>query len=225
MSVRKESQLANKSLANYCLVIICLCLGHVAAFTQIRNCEVVGHLTDLQGVGIANSKVSYRALRGQIVKSGESDANGRYSIELPPGTYEVFVNRGAYPARYKRANVTLACNAKPMVNIYLLPECVSFGCKKGGFSFATFGLAWTKNRVNNLVIAFNNRKNAGSKIVYEDAVLTYDLYTIRGDRITQDLSTGMIMIAGSAWLDDGTNKRDFRKLLVNFVNNGIQLTY
>jgi len=198
-------------------------LGHAATFGQKGECEVVGQVTDLQGGLDMNSKVRYRSMNGEEVGTNISDRDGRYSIKLRDGTFEVSVNLGAYPGRYKRANITIACQSKTLVNLYLLPECVSFGCNRLGFDFVTYGPKWTKDPVRNMSIAFSKRKKVGTTVIFEVAVLTYDFYTIKGERIVQDLSTGKILIQGPAWLDDGKNNRDIESLVVSFTDKGIRL--
>jgi hypothetical protein len=203
------------------IFVIVFFYGGIACLSQPSECKIGGLIEAHYGGVESNATVIFK--NAKTTKSGQSDVNGAYSLFLPPGIYEIIVKR-ASELRYKRALVAIPCPNNLSINIYTLPECVSYGCQRQGFDFSSFLYSWTKNRSLDLLIAYNTRKKSKTRIEYNDAMLTYDKYTLSADKIVQNLRSETLIAEGKGWIEDGNNRQNFDKLRLTFNSDGIQIT-
>ena len=184
--------------------------------SRLNKCEVRGKVTDRNDYVEPGAIVIFKNLR--TTHQSVTDEHGDYSLDLPQDTYEIVVSR-ASELRYKRAKIQVSCPSDISINIYLLPECVSYGCKRAGFGFSNYSKTWIKKPGLNLLIAYNTRKTSRLRNVYDDAMLTFNNYTLSASRIVQNLKSKTIL-AEKGWIEDGKNRRKFDRLSMRFTKNG-----
>lgn len=185
------------------------------------ECEVNGTFTDQYGAIVLGVVVSY--MNFNIRKTAKADAAGKYSLKLPHGVYEISITRGASKARYQRAKIAISCVEDIQITVVLLPECVSFGCQRAGYSFATFAKSWTLRSDLNMVIAYDKKTKFRGRALYDHAVLTFDTYTLSADKIIQDFKSKRIFAEGRVWIENGMHRSNFDKLTMRFTNDGIRI--
>jgi hypothetical protein len=115
------------------LVLVCLCLSWLSAAPEY---SIRGQITDSEGAAIANARVlvhwdssgSTVGLRDNVgIKQDVmvvTDASGDYSVNVPPGFYDVFVSSMAFTptatkVRVKQgrpATFSTKLNADPLVS-------------------------------------------------------------------------------------------------------------
>jgi hypothetical protein len=174
------------------------------------TCPVSGNIIDLQGGLAANVGVLFHGRSG--LKTSTSDISGRYAINLEPGIYEVKLSIGVNKAKYRRSKVSIDCKTKEVVNLILLPQCVSFGCDQTGFFFDYFTREPAAKQDVRAVIAYARKTKSDGRLTYERAVMTYNKVTISADRIEYDPVARTFLFTGSVYYDDGHTRVQYDRL-------------
>lgn len=187
-----------------------------------KLCKVFGTAFDLQNAVVPNTDLIFQnnTLRKEVI----SDDEGNYSVLLPFGTYEVIHETGLF-SKYKRANLSVSCNKEIEINLYFLPECVSYGCPKIKRYFSSFDSEWTFNEKLNLVFnfAFDGRKKRGANITYALAVLTFDNITLHADSLGQNVKNKTVVADGNIWLENGKERIYYNSLTLSFLQSGVKI--
>jgi hypothetical protein len=197
-----------------------MCAGFATCVGQTNECRVSGTATDKYDFIEQGAIVEFKSAK--MTNSTKSDLDGAYSLSLSPGIYEIKVKR-ASELRYRRARLAVSCPNNIVLNIYVLPECVSYGCRSPGFGFSNFTYGWTKSRSLDLLIAYNTSKKSKNRITYKDAMVTYDKYTLSAEKVVQDLRSKTITAEGNGWIEDGKGRRTFTTLALAFGSHGFQI--
>ena len=177
--------------------------------TDVKVCPVSGTVTDLQGGLVPNVGVSFQ---GQSKSRTYSNMTGTYGIDLPAGLYEVTLTPGVNQGQFKRSRVFIDCKSKEIVNLILLPQCVSFGCDQGGFSFDHLARDLAAKRDIRAVIAYARRTKRDQHVSYEKVVMTYNRITISADRLDYDTVEKTFFFSGSVSYDDGVHQVRYDRL-------------
>lgn len=97
---------------------ICLTLS-IIAFGQATGSAISGLVRDPSQAVIAGATVAVTNLETGIVRTAQTDAQGRYRVtELPPGSYEIAVTKPGF-ATAVRKGIVLMVGQEPTVNMTL----------------------------------------------------------------------------------------------------------
>jgi len=182
---------------------------------------------DLQSALAPNVLVEFvNARSASETYSTRTDVNGRYSVRVPANIYEIRLKRGVDYANFNRATIGLTCSDSVQINLYLLPECVSYGCTRAGYQFDLFTGADSK--FQNLVIAYASKKKAKGRAIYENAVVTFGGYTLNANEVIQDTRTKVMWAKGPGWIENGQDRKIFNdRLEIDFaselLNTGVKI--
>lgn len=181
---------------------------------QTNRCSVSGTVSDLgdavgTGITVQFKNASFESL-------AETDLNGRYSTKLNKDLYEVLLKGPFEYFNYRRAKVEVSCETNLAINLYLLPECVSYSCGRRGYSFEILKSVSNSDSTPNLVIAYNEKNRKGNDIIYSDAMLTYNSYSLFAKEITQDRITRRTT-ARNGWVEQGQIRKPFKEINVDFA--------
>jgi hypothetical protein len=180
-------------------------------------CKVSGSIMDRSGAVFPGILVRFSGSGKSI--SAESDREGRYSVYLAPGVYRISLFVGSNKLIYERSPVTISCPNELTLNLYPLPECVSFGCPKPlGFEFFSIPISRqssTKTK-ESLYIAAREKKNENGITEYVKGVLTYGRYTILSELIAHKKNSRVLRVKGIGIIDDGKTRKEFTSLTVEF---------
>lgn len=184
------------------------------ASAQNKSCSVSGTVSDLgdavgPGITVQFRDASFESL-------ALTDLNGHYSTKLDRGTYEVLLKQPLEYSNYRRGKIEVSCEADLAINLFLLPECVSYGCYRRGYSFEILSSIGASDSKPNLVIAYNEKSRKGSNIVYSDAMLTYRSYSLFAKEIIQDRIT-RLTTARNGWVEQGLTRKRFIEINVDFA--------
>lgn len=202
-------------------LVVCILLlasEATASFSQTSQCKVGGQIGARFGGIEPNATIVFEDAK--MERRAVSDRNGAYSVLLPSGVYDILIKRWSV-LRYRRARISVSCPIDLTLNIYTLPECVSYGCRQTGYYFSAFN-GWTKNRILNVLVAYYSRRKSGTKIEYIDAVLTYDKYTVFADKMIHDVKSKTFLAKGKVWIEEGNDRRYFDKLKITFQEDGLR---
>lgn len=187
-----------------------------------NSCKISGSTRDWQNAIMPNLKLKFS--NQEFNKVANVDESGNYEIVLPNGIYQVIAEKSFQTLSYKRANLELeSCKDEMNLNLFFLPECVSFGCDAGAAFFSILPPKWTHKKSLNIIINHINRKKHKSEIIYKDAILTYNNLTLFAETIIQNLKDKTIFAKGNVWLEDGKKRIYYKNVKLNFKEKEIQI--
>lgn len=133
--------------------------------------------------------------------------DGQYHVELPAGIYEIYTKEGVNIAVFKRSPIDVSAGDHQTVNLYLLPECVSWGCDRLSFDIDVFKRTGDPLSV---VIEFWQAKRERKSISYAGALFTYGLTTVKAKELLLDTVTGRV-VARDGWIEVGNLRSSFQE--------------
>lgn len=190
------------------LVAIVWCGGMRSASAQPAPVNLSGIVSDLQDAVFANAQLLFISSAGHKLATTAED--GKYRVQLQPEVYDVYVKVGVNIWAYKRSGIDLKKLGAATLNLYLTPECVSYGCARLGYDYDVFHLRCDPL---DLVIAYEWSKRSKGTTTYGGAVLTYGPTTINADEIVRDERSGM-MRARRGWIEEGSTRKSFTEIQV-----------
>ncbi len=175
-----------------------------------RDCSLSGTVYDLQDSVVPGSRVVFR--NGKQMQKALVDQKAKFQVNLDPGTYEVLIARRMEFWNYMRSRINVTCKSDLRVNLYVLPECVSYGCERLGSHFDVFTneKKLASEKKSEIIIAYFEKEKSGSEVVYLDGVLTFDHMTVRAKQILFNVRTNKI-VARDGWIEAGDSRHYFSK--------------
>lgn len=183
--------------------------GVLAQDVAGNSCKVSGTLRDLQDAIVPNQTVWFS--NDNITKKIETDQNGKYALKVDSGKYEVLIGGPFNFWNYRRGIADVTCNADIQLNLYITPECVSYGCSRLGYHFDFFSLSPLKKPVMEMVIAYVERMKKANKLTYRGVVLTTSLTTVSAREIELDAVTSTF-VAKDGWIEIEGLRSEFTSL-------------
>ncbi len=179
-------------------------------------CLVSGTVFDLQDAVVSGSRVVFRSRL--ITRVASADRKGHFQTSLEPGRYEVLIVRGVEFWNYMRSEIEISCGSPTVINFYVLPECVSYGCERLGSHFDVITKEKSENDIGpNLVIAYLDRKRKGDNLVYLGAVLTFKEYTVKAREIRLNTKAKKLVAKGG-WMESGNTRQTFDEREIEIAN-------
>lgn len=136
-----------------------------------------------------------------------ADKDGKFRVELPAGIYEIYTKEGVNIAVFKRSPIDVSAGDPQTINLYLLPECVSWGCDRLSFDIDVFKRSGDPLSV---VIEFWQAKRERKSISYAGALFTYGVTTVKAKELLLDRVTGRI-VARDGWIEVGNLRSAFQE--------------
>lgn len=198
------------------LFLVLLCLSVYAQKTPQDKCIVAGTVFDTQDAVVLGSRVLFR---NQIAtKTVHVDQEGDYELELPSGLYNVLIVRGMDFWNYMRSEILVDCDSKEHINLYVMPECVSYGCARLGAHFDIFASYPNVSNSPKLLISYFDRKPHGSDLVYSDVVLTFDKHTVRAKEVLFNKNSKKL-VGRHGWSEAGGSREMFDVKSLEFADS------
>jgi Carboxypeptidase regulatory-like domain/TonB-dependent Receptor Plug Domain len=96
------------------------CPWHAAAQARLTGADLAGTVVDQSGAMVAGTTITVTNAETNVVRTTETDANGRYSVPaLPPGKYIVVASRAGFSTQ-KREDVTLFLGESVTIDFTLI---------------------------------------------------------------------------------------------------------
>lgn len=172
--------------------------GVLAQDVPGNSCKVSGTLRDLQDAVVPNQTVWFRD--GDITRKIKTDGHGKYALTVDSGKHEVLIGGQFNFWNYRRGILNVSCDADIQLNLYMTPECVSYGCTRLGSHFDFFSLKPSMKSGMDMVIAYDSRKKKAGKFVYTRAVLTTNVITVLAEEIDFHADTSTL-VARDGWIE------------------------
>lgn len=182
-----------------------------------KNCRITGKVFDIYRGLVPNTGFVFRS--NSVEKVMDSDENGEYTILLPYGIYDIEL-KSTNMFDFKRSSLTVVCN-EMRVNLYVLGKSVSFGTQEDGFTFNSFSNVG--NNKSDLVIGFVKKDKKANTIIYSNAILTYDKFTVVAEEIIYDAKNNTVLAKGSAWLEEKDKLYQYDEIIMKFNESDISI--
>jgi hypothetical protein len=198
-------------------VLLCasalICAGKAAA--QVNTATLSGTVTDKQGGGVQNAKVTLTNVATGSERSAETDDTGRYTlVGLPPGRYKMSVDGGANFAAYQNESivVTVGENATldPRLELRGMQQTVTVTAETAAIETTKTDVSQTieQRRIDNLPI--NGRSYINFTLI--NSQTTRDVAPTIGPAPSSGLNFGgqrarsnMVSVDGADAVDNSIN--------------------
>ncbi|MFN0110980.1 MAG: hypothetical protein ACKVZH_19140 [Blastocatellia bacterium] len=208
-------------------VLFCL-----MSLNSVDNGTIKGAVYDLNGSLILNIPICI-----ENVSTGETKIlkvngdTGNYSANVPSGVYRVrLVPIVGYPMGEDRASFFVHPKEEITINFRPTPIAVTSLIENGNYisrydgnfpSVIThFFLKTNSLTVKDINIWFYKvTKLDSTTFRYENAVATFESYTLRGAVILYDLSSGQLVAEGKVLFEDGRQTRTLKKVTFDLAKS------
>lgn len=185
--------------------------------------EVVGTVQDAVGASIAGATVEFIG-QGKHYLVTVGDVGG-YAAQLTPGTYSVTA-RALYFCEEHRATFSIAANQKAEFD-FILPVGATDTRPQDDGCYKEDAPDMGKGVLHSLVL-YGARSQKGAELSYSGlkqdvnenypTVFSYDLLTLRADRLVFDSQAKSITAIGSVTLQNGVQTQHASKINIEFAN-------
>jgi hypothetical protein len=206
---------------NYAILFVWICLSSFSATsvfaqnTDRAECLLSGRVLDLQDA-VVPGKVILR--KGTVYLSTTADQTGNFQFKVEPGSYEILIVKGLDFWNYLRSEIKVTCKLDVSVNLYVLPECVSYGCDRLGAHFDVF--TNKKSRDSDVVVAYFDHREQEDSEVYSNVVLTFNEITVRAKEIEINKKTKKV-VARDGWMESGLSRQTFTDYEINIAGSSL----
>ncbi|PYU06353.1 MAG: hypothetical protein DMG33_08155 [Acidobacteria bacterium] len=106
-------------------VVFALLIGPQALRGQAVNATLLGTVTDVSGAVVAGAKVTITEMKTGVGRKSTTNDSGNYEFsDLPPGQYQVAVEREGFK-KSVRSGVDVLVNSDVRVNLALEPGALT----------------------------------------------------------------------------------------------------
>lgn len=142
---------------------------------------------------------------------------GEYEIELPEGVYTITATSSGFLSG-RRAAFLLRRGSDVTINLILWPagatsHVAAVATKREFESFSGPGAA---NPLLDLLVEFSSRRETGNAVEYYAALATFDVLTIKADRIVLNKQFWLLLAEGNVDVDNGGHYSRPSRATVNF---------
>jgi hypothetical protein len=174
---------------------------------------------------LPNAKVIVKG--AGLTKTTETDTNGRFSFELPPGVYELSTEiPNWYPARRGqfevRSGETAVINLAPRLRVETIAlQITSSGLREPATfvrrpKYEFYTLPRSQNKKLKLLFEFSAKQSRRGGIYLDVATASYNVLSIYGDRLRYRPGLKILEAKGQVVVDDGKTRVNATFVSVDF---------
>lgn len=195
--------------------------------------HVYGTVMDTNDARITEARIT---IDGEgITRTVSTAEDGTYKVNLPIGIYQIRVNRrGFCPSR--RAPFRVQPSMRIMLNFVLTacPIANDLNIVEGQYKGETdryrnsleeevFHLKHPSRVPLEILVQYRGRQKDGHFIEYQGAVISYDVLTIRSDKVRLNTNTYRVEIEESAIIENGKRSIRVKRATVDLPSGKLRL--